>query len=250
MIGKFEECIDNYFKKELCNNYGKGDNQFFQENDIVWTLHKKLIKEVPLPYKVYNEYPVLPLVPLILSSKKVELIKDNFKDMNFEQYYDEIGDNYILKNWKFDCCKREIFSSVFESLNASKFKNYTNYFEPKYFDLVIAKNHQSERHDLEIYPEIVIECKYEIDEGRKGKDVRLSIDLPKNKISPILNDIKNVWSFCQSHEKKIGYFILIEEVSLKLINHNKIKDLIEMLNVKSEKFHCKDYNAMIIKIMN
>jgi hypothetical protein len=52
----FEEAID-WIKK----NYEKFI--FFKERDIVWTIQKKIIeiiKESNLPYKVYDEYPVMP----------------------------------------------------------------------------------------------------------------------------------------------------------------------------------------------
>ena len=52
----FEESID--WVKE---NYEKF--YFHKERDIVWTIHKKIteiIKENNLPYKVYDEYPIMP----------------------------------------------------------------------------------------------------------------------------------------------------------------------------------------------
>jgi len=242
MIDDFEKEIDKFLTVELKNNYGKDEYHFFKENDIVWTLHKRLLKLQQEPYKIFNEFPVEPIVPLTLTKNYYnKLLKI---DKNIENYYSKTNAHYELNDIEKNSNNINIFSKI-RGENISS-KKYSRIFEPKYFDLAIVKYPTNTFCDELIYPNIFMEFKYEINFKRKGNDVRRHISLPKNSIKSILSDILAVSNFSKSIGNSIGYFVLIDEGKY-FIDRQEISNIANKLHLKLEKINDCKYSILIIK---
>jgi len=105
--------------------------QFFLERDIVWTIQIKIIeqiKKLTLPYKIYNDYPILPGEQrsfttdlAIISLKGSVEVAAEFKYEPSHQRKDILKSKFPVVSWGRDGVKKDL-DRIQEYVNQGKAK--------------------------------------------------------------------------------------------------------------------------------